>query len=148
MSLWMLLIPVVVGTVLQLWLTAKQTTAWTQELKRLRPLGATAVGKGGRRYRGGIAFVALSVADKRVTGAFSLRGFTTAARPHPVPALVGLRLSVVAGDRPIEGLTDSERSAAREAAGMLRAALAREPGATSTAGPQVTPTTVGAAGPV
>lgn len=147
MSLWLLLIPVVLGWMLQLWLTAKQTSAWTTQLRALRPLGATAVGKGGRRYRGGIAYVALAVDDKRVTGAFSLRGFTTAARPAPLPALVGLRLSVVAGDRPLEGLTKPERLAAREAAAMLRAALARGPGATSTAGPQLAPSTAGAARP-
>ncbi|SDO45798.1 Glucitol operon activator protein (GutM) [Klenkia soli] len=137
MSWWLLLVPVVLGTVVQLWLTAKQTTAWAQELRRIRPLGATAVGSGGRRYRGGKAFVALAVADKRVTGAFSLRGFTTFARPAPLPALVGVRLAVVAGDRPLEGLTNSERIAAREAAGMLRTALADGPGATSPAGPPV-----------
>jgi DNA-binding transcriptional regulator of glucitol operon len=147
MSWWMLLVPVVAGTVVQLWLTAKQTTAWAQELRRIRPLGATAVGKGGRRYRGGMAFVAIAVADKRITGAFSLRGFTTFARPTPLTALVGVRLSVVAGDRPIEGLTDSERVAARDAAAMLRTALADHPGATTTAGSPTDASTAGAATP-
>ncbi|MCO7219908.1 transcriptional regulator GutM [Klenkia sp. PcliD-1-E] len=134
MSWAILLVPVVLGTVLQLWLTSKQTTAWARELRRLRPLGATAVGAGGRRYRGGRAFVAIAVADKRITGAFTLRGFTTFARPTPLDALVGVRLAVVAGDRPVEGLTKPEREAARQAAEMLRAALAGRPGATSTTG--------------
>jgi DNA-binding transcriptional regulator of glucitol operon len=147
MSWWMLLVPVVAGTVVQLWLTAKQTTAWAQELRRIRPLGATAVGKGGRRYRGGMAFVAIAVADKRITGAFCLRGFTTFARPAPLPALVGVRLAVVAGDRPIEGLTDSERVAARDAAAMLRTALADAPGATSTAGSPAGASSTGVASP-
>ncbi|GHE12275.1 transcriptional regulator GutM [Klenkia taihuensis] len=142
-----LLVPVVLGTVLQLWLTAKQTTAWAQELRRLRPLGATAVGRGGRRYRGGLAFVAVAVADGRVTGAFTLRGFTTFARPAPLPALVGVRLAVVAGDRPLEGLTQPERDAARQAAGLLRTALATRPGATSTPGTTAAPSTAGAASP-
>lgn len=147
MTLWLLLVPVVLGWMLQLWLTARQTTAWTRELRRIRPLGVTAVGKAGRRYRGGIAYVALAVADKRVTGAFVLRGFTTFARPTPLPALVGLRLGVVAGERPLEGLADLERAAARDAAGMVRAAPTTELGATSTAGPQAGPSTVGAARP-
>jgi hypothetical protein len=87
------------------------------------------------------------VADKRITGAFVLRGYTTFARPAPLPALVGVRLAVVAGDRPLEGLTNSERAAAREAAALLRAALAEGPGATSAAGSPVAPATAGAATP-
>ncbi|SDF57028.1 transcriptional regulator GutM [Klenkia brasiliensis] len=146
MSWAFLLIPVVLGSVLQLWLTSKQTTAWAQELRRLRPLGATAVGRGGKRYRGGVAFVAIAVADKRITGAFTLRGVTTFARPAALDALVGVRLSVVAGDRPIEGLTQPERAAARQAAEMLRAALAARPGATSTTGTTAT-TPAGAPSP-
>lgn len=122
MTVWILFAAVVPGWLLQLWLTSRQSLAHVRETARLRTLGTVATGKGGRRYRGGVAFVSLATDGHRVTGAVSLRGFTTFARPVDVPALVGLRLGVVAGDRPVMGLRDNERVAAREAAGSLRAA--------------------------
>jgi DNA-binding transcriptional regulator of glucitol operon len=135
-SVWFLFAAVVPGWLLQMWLTSRQTLAQVRETARLRALGSVAVGKGGRRYRGGVAFVSLATDGQRVTGALSLRGFTTFARPVEVPALVGLRLGVVAGDRPLEGLKDNERVAAREAAGCLRSArdAVQKPTATSSGG--------------
>jgi DNA-binding transcriptional regulator of glucitol operon len=139
---WIVLAAVVLGWLVQLWLTSKQSMAYVRATGGLRALGAVATGKGGRRYRGGVAFVTLATDGKRVTGAISLRGFTTAARPVELPALVGLRLAVVAGDRPLEGLKDNERIAAREAAGFLRSARGAvpTPAATSSSegGQQVT----------
>jgi DNA-binding transcriptional regulator of glucitol operon len=122
MTVWILLGAVVAGWMLQLWLTMRQSRAYLRAVAQLRRSGTVATGKGGRRYRGGVAFVSLATDGKRVTGAVSLKGFTTFARPAPLPALTGMRLGAVAGDRPIPGLTDSERDAAREAVRMLRAA--------------------------
>lgn len=136
MTTWILLGAVVLGWVVQLWLTSRQSMDYVRATGRLRSLGAVATGKGGRRYRGGVAFVSLATDGQRVTGAVSLRGFTTFARPVDVPALVGLRLAVVAGDRPLAGLKDNERIAAREAAGCLRSArgAVQKPPATSSGG--------------
>ena len=136
MTVWILFAAVVPGWLLQLWLTSRQTLAHVRETARLRTLGTVATGKGGRRYRGGVAFVSLATDGQRITGAVSLRGFTTFARPVDVPALVGLRLAVVAGDRPLAGLKDNERIAAREAAGCLRSArrAVQQPAATSSSG--------------
>ncbi len=149
MSIWILLAAVVLGWMLQLWLTGRQTVAFSRATSRLRGLGTVAVGKGGRRYRGGVAFVALATDGRRVTGAVVLRGMTTFARPADAPALVGLRLGVVAGDRPLQGLPDNERAAARSAAGMLRAARGTVPASTATSGDPGTgvPSTAGAARP-
>lgn len=148
MNVAILLAAVVLGWLLQLWLTSRQSLAHTRATARLRSLGTVAVGKGGRRYRGGVAFVSLATDGRRVTGAISLRGFTTFARPVELPALVGLRLGVVAGDRPLEGLTDNERVAAREAAGFHRSARGTVPTpATSSGGGPGMPVTTGAAQP-
>lgn len=148
MNVWILLAAVVLGWLLQLWLTARQSLAHVRATGRLRALGTVAVGKGGRRYRGGVAFVSLATDGKRVTGAMSLRGFTTFARPVDVPALVGLRLGVVAGERPIGGLKDNERVAAREAARSLRSARGAVPApAATSSGVSAKPVTTGAAQP-
>ena len=148
MSVWFLFAAVVPGWLLQLWLTSRQSLAHVRETARLRRLGTVAVGKGGRRYRGGVAFVSLATDGQRVTGAISLRGFTTFARPVEVPSLVGLRLGVVAGDRPLAGLKTTARVAAREAAGCLRSArgAVQKPTATSSGGGGK-PVTTGAALP-
>ena len=123
MTVLLLLGAVVAGWMVQLWLTLRQSKAYLHAVAQLRRSGdVVATGKAGKRYRGGTAFVSLATDGKRVTGALSLSGFTTFARPKPLPALVGMRLGVLAGDRSIAGLTDSERDAAREAVRMLRPA--------------------------
>jgi DNA-binding transcriptional regulator of glucitol operon len=122
MTVWLLLLAVVAGWLVQTWLTLRQTRAYLRAVAHLRRSGTVSTGKAGRRYRGGVAFVSLATDGKRVTGALRLKGFTTFARPSELPALVGLRLGVLAGDRPIAGLTDNERNAAREAVRSLRSA--------------------------
>lgn len=134
MNIWMLFAAIAAGWMVQLWLTSRQAQAYLRATRVLRTHGTVATGQAGRRYRGGVVFVSLATDGRRVTAAQGLRGLTTFARPTPLPALVGLRLAVVAGDRPLEGLTDNERDAARQAAGMLRAAVPRTadaPAATS-----------------
>ncbi len=140
MTVLLLLGAVVAGWMVQLWLTLRQSQAYLRAVAQLRRSGVAATGKAGRRYRGGTAFVSLATDGKRVTDALSLSGFTTFARPKPLPALVGMRLGVLAGDRSIAGLTDSERDAAREAVRMLRSAARTNdgpPGTDSQSAPAV-----------
>ena len=147
MNIWMIFAALVGGWMVQLWLAMRQSQTFLHAQKTLRPLGTVAVGKGGRRYRGGVAFVTLATDGQRVTGAKSLRGLTTFARPTELPSLVGLRLNVVAGDRPLPGLKDNERAAAREAAGMLRAARSSTGTGVTSADVPDTPLRTGTASP-
>ncbi len=140
MTVLLLLGAVVAGWMVQLWLTLRQSQAYLSAVAQLRRSGVVATGKAGRRYCGGTAFVSLATDGKRVTDALSLSGFTTFARPKPLPALVGMRLGVLAGDRSIAGLTDSERDAAREAVRMLPSAARTNdgpPGTDSQSAPAV-----------
>ncbi|MDP9392325.1 MAG: transcriptional regulator GutM, partial [Actinomycetota bacterium] len=89
MTVLLLLGAVVAGWMVQLWLTLRQSQAYLRAVAQLRRSGVVATGKAGRRYRGGTAFVSLATDGKRVTDALSLSGFTTFARPKPLPALVG-----------------------------------------------------------
>jgi DNA-binding transcriptional regulator of glucitol operon len=107
---------------LQFWLTLRQSRAYLRAMAELRRSGTVSTAKSGKRYRGGVTYLSLATDGNRVTGAVSLKGFTTFARPAPVPALAGMRLGAVAGDRAIPGLTDSERAAARDAVRLLRTA--------------------------
>ena len=87
----------------------------------MRPFGTISVGVGGRRYRGGRAFVAIAVDEPGIVRrALSLSGFTTFARGREVPGLIGLRVNVLAGERPLEGLSKPQRLAARQAATLLK----------------------------
>jgi DNA-binding transcriptional regulator of glucitol operon len=135
MSLWPIFVAVAAGWALQLWLTLRQTQAYLRSTAELRRHGAVATGKGGRRYRGGVAFVSLATDGTRVTAAVSLRGWTTFARPAPLPHLTGVRLGALAGDGEIAGLRDNERAAARDAARTLRSARRTAETSTATSGP-------------
>lgn len=96
-------------------------TADTRRLRLAHPDCTLSIGVGGRRYRGGRAYVAITVDDTgRVKDALTLRGFTTFARSAPLPALVGLRRNVLVGERSIDGLTTAQRDAARQAAEFVK----------------------------
>jgi DNA-binding transcriptional regulator of glucitol operon len=105
--------------VFQLYLTYQQAMRFNDTLKPLRQHGRTAVGLGGRRYRGGRAFVALAHQGDDVVDARVMTGLTVFAKPIPAPELIGLSLTQLAGDEPIPGLKDKVRSAARMAAKTL-----------------------------
>ena len=80
---------VVGGWFVQLLLTHRQTTAFTNATRQLRTRGTVAIGTGGRRYRGGEAFVAIAVDPQgAVADAITLRGWTTFARPAAMPGLL------------------------------------------------------------
>jgi DNA-binding transcriptional regulator of glucitol operon len=111
---------VVAGWMVQLWLTYKQSMAFNDEVRAMRPYGTVSVGVGGTRYRGGRAFVAIAVDDGGVVRqAITLRGWTTFARARPLPALVGVRARQIKGTTEIPGLARQQREAARQAAELL-----------------------------
>lgn len=119
---WLLILAaVVLGWVVQLFLTYRQSMAFMAERRALRRSGTVSVGAGGKRYRGGRAFVAIAAEeDGIVRGAISLSGWTTFARAKAAPQLIGLRVNRIKGDRAIEGLSTPQREAARQAATLLR----------------------------
>jgi glucitol operon activator protein len=116
-SALVILAAVVAGWAVQLYLSYQQSMAFNRQVLRLRSSGTVSVGAGGKRYRGGRAFVAIAVDDHGIVrDALSLSGFTTFARARPVPALFDLKLSAVRGDRDLPQLSRQQREAARQAA--------------------------------
>ena len=83
----LLLAAVVGGTIVQQVLAYRQSQEFNRATRALRKDGAVSVGRGGRRYRGGRAFVAIAVDDRGfVRNAVSLQGWTTFARSRPLRA--------------------------------------------------------------
>jgi len=116
-----LLAAVAAGWVVQLILAYHQSMAFNTAVRRLRASGTVSVGSAGRRYRGGRAFVAIAVDEHNIVrDALSLRGFTTFARARPVPALVGLKVNQLRGDRDVPELSRLIREAGRQAATLFR----------------------------
>ncbi len=126
-SIMWLLVAVVAGWIVQLYVTYQQSMAFNAQVRRLRTRGTVSVGAGGRRYRGGRAFVALAVdGDGVVRDSLSLSGFTTFARGRGVPELAGLRLNVLRGEREIRGISRAQREAARQAADLFKEGTAKD----------------------
>jgi len=120
-STLLILAAVVAGWVVQLYLSYQQSMAFNDRVKQLRASGTVSVGCGGKRYRGGRAFVAIAVDDHGIVrDAISLRGFTTFARARPTPPLFDLKVNAVRGERDIPQLSRQQREAARQAALLLR----------------------------
>lgn len=125
MTPYLLLGAVVAGWMVQLYFSYRQSMAFNRSVTRLRTDGTVSVGAGGRRYRGGRAFVAIAVDDHGVVrNAITLQGFTTFARSRPLPALFDVKVSQVRGDRDVPGLTAQQRDAARQAATLLKTSTA------------------------
>jgi glucitol operon activator protein len=117
----LLLAAVVCGTIIQLLLAYRQSMEFNRATRALRKDGTVSVGRGGRRYRGGRAFVAIAVDDHGIVrNAITLQGFTTFARSRPLPALFGVKASQLRGDRDLAGVSTQQREAARQAAGFLK----------------------------
>ncbi len=122
-----LLVAVVAGWVVQLYVTYQQSMAFNAQVRKLRTRGTVSVGAGGRRYRGGRAFVAIAVDDEGIVrDTLCLSGFTTFARGRGVPELLGLRLNVLRGEREIGGLSRAQREAARQAAELFKQGTAKD----------------------
>lgn len=100
----------------QLALAYMQSKRFQADLSGLRRQGTVAVGMGGRRYRGGRAFVALT-ADKEgiVVDGLVLKGFTVFAKSKKLNNYIGFSLDdIISGNR--EGVDDPNK--VREAAVM------------------------------
>ena len=100
----------------QLALAYMQAKRFQADLSSLRKLGTVAVGMGGRRYRGGRAFVALTVdGDEIVQDGLVLKGFTVFAKSRKLDNYIGFSLDdILSGQR--EGASDPKK--VREAAVM------------------------------
>ncbi len=98
----------------QLWFAYKQSKIFQDDIRELRKQGNMAVGMGGRRYRGGRAFVALSADENGIVkGARVLRGFTIFARSKQLTTYTGFSINeIVSGDR----VSLSEKKKVQEAA--------------------------------
>ena len=115
-----LLIAVVGGWMLQLYLTFRQAKSFMGDVRTLRQSGTVSIGIGGKRYRGGRAYVAIAVVAGIVQDALTLQGWTTLARGQHLPALIGVKTTHLKSDREIPGVTPQQRLAARQAAELLK----------------------------
>jgi DNA-binding transcriptional regulator of glucitol operon len=116
-----LLAAVVLGWIVQAYLTYQQSMAFNDQVRALRRSGTVSVGVAGNRYRGGRAYVAVAVDEgKVVRDALTLSGWTTFARGRSLPALVGAKVNQVKGDRDFPGLSKQQREAARQAVTLLQ----------------------------
>jgi glucitol operon activator protein len=116
---------VIFGSLVVLWLvqmffTWRQAQRFMGDVRTLRQSGTVAIGMGGRRYRGGRAFVAIaSKDDGPVVRALTLTGFTVLSRPKDLPALAGIDLDTLANGGAPESLKPKLREAAVMAAKTL-----------------------------
>lgn len=100
----------------QLALAFMQSKRFQSDLSSLRKQGTVAVGMGGRRYRGGRAFVALTAnEDGIVQDGLVLKGLTVFAKSTKLSSYIGFSLDdIISGNR--EGVDDPSK--VREAAVM------------------------------
>ena len=103
---------------IQLFFAWRQAKHFQDQLSVLRKEGAVAIGVGGKRYRGGRAFVALSANDKGIIqSGLLLTGITTMAKGKPFNDYKGFSIKDVAsGDRTAPGRKEKVTEAARMAA--------------------------------
>jgi glucitol operon activator protein len=110
----------VVLWVIQMFFTWRQAQTFMGEVRKLRQSGVVAIGMGGRRYRGGRAFVAIAHKDEgRVVRALLLTGYTVLSKPKELPALADMELEVLAAGGAPESLKPKIREAATMAAKTL-----------------------------
>ena len=100
----------------QLALAFMQAKRFQADLKSLRMQGTSAVGMGGRRYRGGRAFVALTSNEVGIVqDGLVLKGFTVFANSKKLSSYIGFSLDdIISGSR--EGVDEPKK--VREAAIM------------------------------
>jgi DNA-binding transcriptional regulator of glucitol operon len=100
----------------QLALAFMQAKRFQADLKSLCMQGTSAVGMGGRRYRGGRAFVALTSNEMGIIqDALVLKGFTVFANSKKLSSYIGFSLiDIISGSR--EGVDEPKK--VREAAIM------------------------------
>jgi DNA-binding transcriptional regulator of glucitol operon len=120
----LLLVALVAGWMVQMYLTYQQSSAFNRQVRALRASGTVSVGVGGKRYRGGRAFVALAVDDQGVVrDALVLSGWTTFSRGRPLDALVGVKARRIRADKVLPGLTPQQQEAAAQAVDLAKTRL-------------------------
>ena len=102
----------------QLWFAYKQAKIFQEDIRGLRKQGTMAIGMGGRRYRGGRAFVALTCDDSGIVKAgMVLKGFTIFAKSKPLDKYTGFSIEEIAsGNRKAEGEKKKVQEAAQSSA--------------------------------
>ena len=105
-----------------MYMTYRQSMAFNHQVRAMRPFGTVSVGVGGRRYRGGRAYVAIAVDDAGIVRRAHLAERLHHLRPRPrgPRARSAVRVNVLAGERHIDGLSKPQRLAARQAATLLK----------------------------
>lgn len=117
----LLIVAVVAGWVVQMYFTYRQSMAFNKEVFGLRGRGIVSVGVGGKRYRGGRAFVAMAIDDRGVVReALTLTGFTTLSRAKPLPGLVNVKTSRILAQERLPGLSKPQQEAARHAVELAK----------------------------
>ncbi len=117
---------VVIGMLLQVCTTYRQTKAFGAAVRELRKHGNISIGGAGKRYRGGKAFVAIAAdTNGRITKAISLSGWTTLARPRELPTVKGLSLARLRGNGSVPSIDPRVRDALQHAAETLNTYLAK-----------------------
>lgn len=111
----------------QLAMAYLQARKFQGDLKSLRKHGTVAIGMGGRRYRGGRAFVALAADESGVVVAgLVLRGLTVFAKSKPLDSYTGFSLDeIISGNREVLSDAAKVRDAAKMAAQHIQDHLAR-----------------------
>ena len=114
----------------QLYFAWKQAQRFQKQLETLKKSGTVAIGIGGKRYRGGRAYVALSANDKGViTDGLVLSGLTVIAKGQPFADYKGFLISeVISGDRVAVNRKPKVIEAAKMAAEHLQGFLDRKDG--------------------
>jgi DNA-binding transcriptional regulator of glucitol operon len=121
MSVVLLIVAVVAGWMVQMYLTFRQSMAFNKEVAAMRDQGTVSVGVAGKRYRGGRAYVAITIDDAGVVrGALTLSGFTTFSRARPLVGLLNLKARRILADQPLPGLSRQQHEAARQAVGLAK----------------------------
>jgi DNA-binding transcriptional regulator of glucitol operon len=117
----LLLVALVAGWMVQMYVTYQQSTAFNRQVRALRGSGTVSVGVGGKRYRGGRAFVALAFDDQGVVrDAVVLSGWTTFSRGRRLEALVGVKTRRIRAGAVLPGLTRQQQEAAVHAVDLAR----------------------------
>lgn len=111
----------------QLFFAWRQAQRFQKDLAKLREKGTVAIGLGGRRYRGGRAYVAL-VADQEgvIQDGLLLTGMTVIAKGKPFTDYKGFHIKdIISGDRVAANRKPKVVDAARMAAEHIDGYLTR-----------------------
>jgi DNA-binding transcriptional regulator of glucitol operon len=126
MTPFLLIVAVVGGWMVQLYATYRQSMAFNSDVVALRRHGTVSVGVGGKRYRGGRAYVAIAIDDRGVVrNALTLQGFTTFSRARPLPGLLDVSSRAIRADEQLPGVSRQQHEAARQAVDLARPRVSR-----------------------